>query len=75
MNENDNIIRVYSGTEASVIILREMLEEAGISSLVKNDSSSAFLGTVPGIVDLYIEEKDLISAGPLLDDFKKKNRD
>lgn len=74
MNDEDNIVRIYSGTEASVLILREMLEEAGVPSLIKNDSSSAFLGAVPGVVDLYIEEKDLKRASPLIEDFTHDNQ-
>jgi hypothetical protein len=74
MNDEENIVRIYSGTEASVLILKALLEEAGVSSLIKNDSSSAFLGAVPGIVDLYIEKKDLKRARPLIEDFIHNNQ-
>lgn len=74
MNDEDNIVRIYSGTEASVLILKAMLEEAGVPSLIKNDSSSAFLGAIPGIVDMYIEEKDLKRASPLIEDFTHNNQ-
>jgi Putative prokaryotic signal transducing protein len=70
MDDNENIIKIYSGTEASVIMLRARLEEAGIPSLVKNDSSFAFLGTSPEIVDLYIEKKDVEDAFPIIKEFK-----
>jgi hypothetical protein len=70
----DTLIRIYTGTEASVIILRARLEEEGILSLAKNDSSFAFLGASPEVVDLYIEKKDVKNAIPIIDEFKNLNK-
>jgi hypothetical protein len=71
MEKADNLKKVFIGSEASAILLKARLEETGISSLIKNDSSLAYFGTDPVIVDLYIKEADIIKAGPLLAEIKK----
>jgi len=43
MKTSNDLIKVYSGTEATVILIKSRLEETGISSIIKNDSSEAFL--------------------------------
>jgi hypothetical protein len=71
-NEND-LIRIYTGTEVSVIHLKEELEENGISVMMQNDFqsgiSAGFVGGVPSAIDLYILEKDLKKAEPIINDF------
>jgi hypothetical protein len=62
MNKTNNLIKVFSGPEASAILLKSRLEDSGISSIIKNDSSDAFLGTVTPVIDLYIQESDLKKA-------------
>jgi len=62
MNKTNNLIKVFSGPEASAILLKSRLEDSGISSIIKNDSSDAFLGTVTPAIDLYIQESDLKKA-------------
>jgi len=62
MNKTNNLIKVFSGPEASAILLKSRLEDSGISSIIKNDSSDAFLGTVTPVIDLYIQELDLKKA-------------
>ncbi len=74
-HQKDNIVWIYTGTEASVLLLKARLEEAGITSLIKDDSSSAFLGVVPGVIDLYIEEKDVNAAKPIVDEFNLINNE
>jgi hypothetical protein len=69
MDDKGDIIRIYTGTEASVILLKARLGEEGIPSLIKNDSSFAYLGAAPGVVDLYIEEKDSEIAFRILKEF------
>jgi hypothetical protein len=48
------------------------LEETGISALIKNDSSSAFFGASPPVIDLYIQESDLKDAEPVISEFIKR---
>jgi hypothetical protein len=56
--EKENLVKIYGGPEASALLLKEILNEMGIESMIKNDSMDAFLGTSPESVDLYISGKD-----------------
>ena len=71
MKKENNLVKVFVGTEASCLLLKVRLEKIGISALIKNDSSSAFLVTAPEVVDLYIQESDLGSAESLIKEAKK----
>jgi len=73
MEENNNLIKVYAGNEASALLLKARLEGAGISSLIKNDYSGAWLLGVPPAIDLYIQESDLKEADPIIKDFIQDN--
>jgi hypothetical protein len=74
MNEKDNLIRVYSGTEVLVFILKDKLEESGISTTIQNDSHDNFLRGVPTAIDLYIQQFDFGKAKPIINEFIKKNK-
>ena len=74
MKKTDNLIKVFTGDEASAILLKSRLEETGISALIKNDSSAAFFGAVPSVVDLYIQESDLMKAKPMISEFIKTDK-
>ena len=71
--EEGPIIRVYSGSEITALLLKEELEQAGVMSMIKNDFQSGviagFAGGVPSDVDLYIEESDLAKAEPIVSNF------
>ncbi len=58
MNSQIDLIRIYTGTEVSVILLKGELEEKGIYTMIKNDFQSGnmagFFGGIPSAVDLYI---------------------
>ena len=73
MENGNELIRIYTGTEVSVIHLKEELEESGISVMMQNDFqsgiSAGFVGGVPSAVDLLIQEKDMEKAKPIIDDF------
>ena len=77
MKNRDNLIRVFTGSEILVIILKERLDEAGISALIKNDYQSGisvgFVASVPSAIDLYIQESDLKEAEPIINEFIQKN--
>jgi hypothetical protein len=73
MKKSNNLIKVFTGTEASAILLKERLDEIGTSSLIKNDSSSAFFGVAPIVIDLYIQESDLKESEPLIREFIKNS--
>ncbi|MBK9391477.1 MAG: DUF2007 domain-containing protein [Bacteroidetes bacterium] len=71
MKQSNRLIKVFVGTESSAMLLKSRLEEGGIESLIKNDSSLAYMGNVPAVVDLYIAESDLNKAAPVIDEFTK----
>ncbi|MDW5300171.1 MAG: hypothetical protein SA378_08555 [Sedimentibacter sp.] len=70
MKEKNKFIRVYTGTEISVISLKDRLEKNGIS----NDSSNSFFRGVPIAIDLYIQEFDFIKAEPIINEFIQNNK-
>ena len=73
MKKADNLIKVFTGDEASATLLKSRLGQTGISALIKNDSSSAFFGAVSPVIDLYIQESDLENAKPLITEFFKNS--
>lgn len=74
MKANKDLVKIYTGVEESVLLLKSHLEKAGIKSLYKNDFSDAWLGTAPALVTLYIEKIDFKSAEPLVQDFLNNSR-
>ena len=77
MKENDNIIRIYTGTELTVNLLKDELEKVGISGIIQNDfesGTSAGIAGNPSAIDLFIQESDLKKAKPVLVDFLKINK-
>ncbi len=76
MSERDELIRVFTGSEILVIMLKGALEEIGIGSLVQNEfqsGMSAGIGGYPSCVDLYIQQSDLQNAEPLINEFIQAN--
>ena len=68
MKKGKNLVKLFSGTEASSILLKKRLDEAGINALIKNDSDYAFFGVTPRVVDLYVEEEDLKISRTIIQD-------
>ena len=75
--KDDQIIRVFSGTEMLVLMLKSELEEGGIGAMVQNDFQSGvmagFVAGLPSSVDLYIREADLVAAEPVIEAFLQVN--
>ena len=69
MKKESDLFKVFVGPEATCILLKNRLEKLGIEAIIKNDSSSAFLGTAPAVVDLYIQRSDLNKAEPIIKEF------
>ena len=73
MKDKNKIIRVYSGTELAVNLLKDELAQIGISGLIQNEINSGivagFSGGSPSSVDLFIQEFDLKEAEPIINDF------
>lgn len=72
MENEENLVKVYTGPEPTAMLLMERLEETGIKSLIKNDSGLGYIGAVPAVIDLYIFEEDLEKARPLLDEMNEQ---
>lgn len=70
---NDNLLRVFSGNEVDVILLKGLLEGNGISSMIQDDFSSGlragFYGGPPSSLDLFINEQDIEKAVPIIEEF------
>ena len=77
MKENSNLIPIFSGTELTVNLLKDELENFGISSLIQNDFNSGvsagFSGGVPSSIDLLIQEFDMEKADPIISEFRETN--
>ncbi len=78
MKRANNLIRVFTGTEVSVILLKSRLEEIGISAIIQNDFQSGitagFLGGIPSAIDLYIQQFDYKKAEPIINEFIQSNK-
>lgn len=64
----------YSGTEIRVILLKGLLEEEGIPTIMLNDFNSGniggFLGGTPSTVRLRVRQSDLEKARAVLENFE-----
>jgi len=77
MKEENKITRVFSGTELEVNLLKNELEQMGISGLIQNNFNSGIVAGFSGgplsAVDLFILESDLEKAEPIIREFTKRN--
>ncbi|MCD4772450.1 MAG: DUF2007 domain-containing protein [Bacteroidales bacterium] len=69
----NEIIKIYTGTEVSVLYLKGMLEEIGVSAMIKDDFQSSisagFVEGTPSAIDLFIQKSELKKAEPIINDF------
>lgn len=79
MKDNFKLIKVFTGTEFTVNLLKDELENINIFSIVKNDYGSGvvagFSGGTQSSIYLYINEIDMEAAKAIIDDFKEINSD
>jgi hypothetical protein len=77
MESENDLIRIFTGSEVSVILLKGELEQIGVESMMQNDFdaglSAGFVSGVPSAVDLYIQKSDMDTAKPIIDEFVKNN--
>jgi len=77
MEKNDDLIRIYTGTDITVNLLKTELEKVGIFGIIRDDFDtgvSAGIAANPSAIDLFIQESDLKKAKPILVDFLKINK-
>lgn len=70
----DDLRGVYSGTEASVLLLKGKLDMIGVSSVIKKDSKAGTWGSVAENIDLFIEPEDLKEAEPVIHQFMHREK-
>lgn len=79
MKEKDKLVKVYTGTEVTVLLLQVLLEEIGVSTTIQNNYKSGvevgFIGGVQSAIDLFIRSSDFETAEPVIRDFIEINRD
>lgn len=79
MGKRKRIIRVYTGTEVKVNLLKEELEKDGITSIIRNDFhsgvSAGFTGGVSSAIDLYVKESDRRKAESFIAEFIRINKE
>lgn len=75
MENEENIVKVFTGPEPTAMLLMKRLEETGIKALIKNDSGLGYLGAVPAVIDLYIFEEDLEKARPLIEEMNEQEEE
>ena len=64
-------MKIFSGDEASAIVLQEKIEEANIYVKIRNNNqitSMSNSGAKP--VELFIQETDFNKANPIIEDFR-----
>jgi len=73
--EGSKLVRIYTGPEVAVILLKGELEENGIYAITQYDFGSGvtagFVGGVPSAIDLFIQESNLEKAEPIIKEFIK----
>ena len=78
MKEKNNLIRVYTGTEVIVNLLKDELEKMGIPGIIQNDFNSGitagFSAGTSSAVDLFIQEIELKKAQPIICGFIQVNK-
>ena len=65
------LIKIFSGDEATAILLQEKIEEVNIFVKMRNNNQITEVSTSNiKPVELFIQETDFAKANPIIDDFK-----
>jgi hypothetical protein len=67
------LMKVFSGSEILAQGLQVKLENAGVSTISKNNIQSgriAGFGTADQAVEVFIQETDFAKANPVIEDFR-----
>jgi hypothetical protein len=73
MKTTKELLKIYSGPEASARLVKLQLDQIGINAIIKEDSG-VFIGVTPSTFDLWIDKHDLDRAKPVIDDFFKNQK-
>ena len=65
------LIKIFSGDEASAILLQEKIEEANIYIVIRNNNQiTSSLTTTAKPVELFIQETDFGKANQIIENFR-----
>jgi hypothetical protein len=67
------VVKIFSGSEILALGLQQKLEEIDIFPVIKNNMQAARLsgfGNTGLAVELFIEERELVKAEQVIEDFK-----
>lgn len=65
------LMKIFSGDEASAIVLQEKIEEAKIATVIRNNNQiTSNITTSSKPVELFIQETDFGKASPIIEDFR-----
>jgi len=74
----NKLIKVYTGTEVTVLLLKGLLENIGVKSTIQNNYKSGievgFVGGVQSAIDIFIQQSDFEKAEPIIRDFIARNK-
>ncbi len=69
----DELVKIYTDTEMTIVHLKKVLAENGIESLVKNEFesgvSAGFVAGTTSSVELYVFANDQVKAKPIVQQF------
>jgi hypothetical protein len=79
MEQENDMIKVYTGHKVQVLYLQGILEDSGISASIRDTFQTGISGGVidgvPSALDVYILESDLKKARPIVEAFIEKEGD
>lgn len=78
MEQEHDLIEIFSGTKIQVLSLKNELENAGIEYMIRNDQEAGNLvgiGSIQAGVRILIAEKNLEKAQPIMEEFLRRNED
>lgn len=79
MNDSNKYTKIYSGNQVSVILLKGLLEEAGIGVIEKNEQNSGviagFVGGTQSTIRLSVQKFDKEKAEKIVQEFIAQNQE
>ena len=69
MGQMGQMISIYSGTEASVHLIKGKLDRIGVASEIRRDSNAGTWGIVPDNIELFVDPANMKDAEPIINDF------
>ena len=76
MDNKDNLEHLYTGTEININVLKEILDDNQIPSLIKNNMNSGLAagfggGYMEAESSIFVSSKDLDESKNILEEFLK----